>query len=32
TLPPGTYTVSWRGMGQDGHVVRDSFQFSVAAR
>ena len=32
TLPPGTYTVSWRGMGQDGHVVRDSFQFTVAAR
>ena len=31
TLPPGTYTVSWRGMGQDGHVVRDDFQFSVAA-
>lgn len=31
TLPPGTYTVSWRGMGQDGHVVRDTFQFSVAA-
>lgn len=32
TLPAGTYTVSWRGMGQDGHVVRDSFQFSVAAQ
>ncbi|MDX1492858.1 MAG: copper resistance protein CopC [Longimicrobiales bacterium] len=32
TLPAGTYTVSWRGMGQDGHVVRDSFKFSVAAR
>lgn len=32
TLAPGTYTVSWRGMGQDGHVVRDSFQFSVTAR
>lgn len=32
TLPAGTYTVSWRGMGQDGHVVRDTFQFSVAAR
>lgn len=31
-LAAGTYTVSWRGMGQDGHVVRDSFQFSVAAR
>lgn len=30
-LPAGTYTVSWRGMGQDGHVIRDSFTFSVAA-
>jgi copper transport protein len=30
-LPAGTYTVSWRGMGDDGHVVRDSYQFSVAA-
>lgn len=32
TLPEGTYTVSWRGMGQDGHVVRDTFQFAVAAQ
>lgn len=32
TLPPATYTVSWRGMGDDGHVVRDTFQFTVAAR
>jgi methionine-rich copper-binding protein CopC len=32
TLPAGTYTVSWRGMGDDGHVVRESFQFSVAAQ
>jgi methionine-rich copper-binding protein CopC len=32
TLSAGTYTVSWRGMGADGHVVRDTFQFSVAAR
>lgn len=31
-LAPGTYTVSWRGMGADGHVVRDTFQFSVTAR
>lgn len=31
-LPAGTYTVSWRGMGDDGHVVRDSFEFSVAAQ
>ena len=30
-LPPGTYTVAWRGMGQDGHVVRDSFEFTVSA-
>ena len=30
-LPAGTYTVSWRGMGSDGHVVRDTFQFTVAA-
>lgn len=32
TLPPGTYNVSWRGMGQDGHVVRDTFQFTVTAQ
>lgn len=31
-LAPGVYTVSWRGMGSDGHVVRDTFQFTVAAR
>lgn len=31
TLAPATYTVSWRGMGQDGHVVRDTFEFVVAA-
>lgn len=31
TLPAGTYTVAWRGMGQDGHVVRDSFEFTVSA-
>jgi methionine-rich copper-binding protein CopC len=30
-FPAGTYTVSWRGMGADGHVVRDSFQFTVQA-
>jgi len=29
TLPAGTYNVSWRGMGEDGHVVRDTFQFTV---
>lgn len=27
---PGSYTVAWRGMGQDGHVVRDEFGFTVA--
>lgn len=32
TVPAGTYTVSWRGMGADGHVVRDTFQFTVVAR
>ena len=32
TLPPATYTVSWRGMGADGHVVRDTFQFTVSAQ
>ena len=31
SLPAGTYTVSWRGMGADGHVVRDTFQFTVVA-
>jgi len=31
TFPAGTYTVSWRGMGADGHVVRDTFQFTVKA-
>jgi methionine-rich copper-binding protein CopC len=32
TLPAGVYTVSWRGMGDDGHVVRDTFAFTVAAQ
>ena len=31
TLPPATYTVSWRGMGADGHVVRATFEFTVSA-
>ena len=31
-LAPGSYTVSWRGMGADGHVVRDTFEFTVAAQ
>lgn len=30
-LAPGSYTVSWRGMGADGHVVRDTFEFEVTA-
>lgn len=29
-LPTGSYTVTWRGMGDDGHVVRDDFDFTVA--
>lgn len=28
---PGSYTVSWRGMGADGHVVRGQLVFTVAA-
>lgn len=28
-LETGTYTVSWRGMGGDGHVVRETFGFTV---
>lgn len=30
-LAPGPYTVSWRGIGDDGHVVRGDFGFSVTA-
>ncbi|HET9949965.1 MAG TPA: copper resistance CopC family protein [Longimicrobiales bacterium] len=30
-LAPGRYTVSWRGIGDDGHVVRGDFGFTVAA-
>ena len=29
TLPAGAYTVAWRGMGDDGHVVRGEFGFTV---
>lgn len=32
TLPPATYTVSWRGMSADGHVVRETFPFTVTAQ
>ena len=27
----GAYTVAWRGIGDDGHVIRDDFTFSVGA-
>lgn len=30
-LTAGRYTVSWRGIGDDGHVVRGDFAFSVTA-
>lgn len=30
-LTDGSYTVSWRGIGDDGHVVRGDFAFSVTA-
>ena len=30
-LAPGVYTVAWRGIGDDGHVIRDDFTFSVTA-
>ena len=29
-LAPATYTVAWRALGQDGHVVRGDFAFTVA--
>jgi methionine-rich copper-binding protein CopC len=31
-LPAGGYTVAWRGIGDDGHVVRGDFTFSVTAQ
>jgi len=31
TLAAGAYTVSWRGVGDDGHAVNGSFGFSVSA-
>ena len=31
-LAEGSYTVSWRGIGDDGHVVRGDFGFSVSAQ
>ena len=30
-LDEGAYTVAWRGIGDDGHVVRNEFGFSVVA-
>jgi len=30
-LPAGSYTVSWRGIGDDGHVVRGDYGFTVSA-
>jgi methionine-rich copper-binding protein CopC len=30
TLPAGRYTVSWRGMGDDGHVVKGDLAFTLA--
>ena len=30
-LAEGSYSVAWRGMGADGHVVRGEFTFAVAA-
>lgn len=29
-LSPGTYTVTWRALGDDGHVVRGEYQFTVS--
>ncbi len=30
-LSSGTYTVAWRAIGADGHVVRDDYEFTVVA-
>ncbi|MBN1238214.1 MAG: copper resistance protein CopC [Gammaproteobacteria bacterium] len=30
-LGPGAYAVSWTGVAEDGHVMKGSFAFSVAA-
>jgi methionine-rich copper-binding protein CopC len=32
TVPDGAYTVAWRGIGDDGHVVRGEFGFTVSAQ
>jgi methionine-rich copper-binding protein CopC len=31
-LGAGTYTVAWRGIGDDGHIVQGEFGFAVAAQ
>ncbi len=31
-LEDGAYEIAWRGIGQDGHVVRGTIPFTVAAR
>lgn len=30
-LSTGAYTVAWRGVGDDGHLVQSEFSFSVAS-
>jgi methionine-rich copper-binding protein CopC len=30
-VPAGRYTVAWRGIGDDGHVVAGEFAFTVSA-
>jgi methionine-rich copper-binding protein CopC len=30
-VPAGRYTVAWRGIGDDGHVVQGEFAFTVSA-
>ncbi len=31
-VPNGAYTVAWRGIGDDGHVVRGDFGFTVSTQ
>jgi methionine-rich copper-binding protein CopC len=31
TLGPGSYTVNWRSAGDDGHVMRGDFSFTIRA-
>ncbi len=30
-VAPGTYTVAWRAMARDGHVIKGDFRFTYAA-